>query len=226
MTTTMLRQGLLTAASPLVAVPHVGEYLERRLRRAMGRARPLTVGDVWIDLGPPMSPARATRTLRQALQNRRSNQCVRPAPAADDSYHAGDVNVLGYRSCSALLAYVGQQVTPMSRRSPGAKRCGCHATADDCRRDRACAVAGSACVPHAHNAGGFVGAPPHPDQSVRATTALERRRVRDRARTRSPGTDVDPIADVQAGHPQRMRYTVRGARMWRTPGRKVRVPVR
>jgi hypothetical protein len=212
-------------ATPLTEEAGIGAYLEGRLRRALRLRRPVTTDDL-EDATATMTPEQVGRFLRRVLQNERSNQCVRANAASPPAgtYHTGDVNVRGYEACARVLRRAGRNVPRMPPRAPSSKACGC-LDADACRRDRRCAYVSGACVPHAHNARGFVGASPHPDQSVYAPTPRARSRVRSAARTRSPRNDPDARRDVGAGHSPRMRYVQRGNRLWRSPSRKVRAPL-
>lgn len=210
-------------ATLLTEEPGIGEYLEGRLRRALRQRRPVMTDDLEAATAN-MSAKQVARFLRRTLQNQRSNQCVRASPRGAASYHAGDVNVRGYEACARILARAGTAVPALPARARSAKACGC-LDADACRADRRCAYVSGVCVPHAHNARGFVGASPHPDQSVYAPTPRARSRTRSAARTRSPRNDPDARRDVANGHPSRMRYVQRGNRLWRSPSRKVRVPL-
>ena len=230
-----LARGDIVAASPVTEARGIGPYLAGRLRRALGAAEPLTVGEYWARTAR-LTPAQATRVLHRALQNARGNQCVprtRPSPiaveAADEEaaqFHAGDVNQHGYEAAVALLdAGGGRAARALPARLPrrtATSSCGCRLVCDGpCVRGE-----GGACVPRSPRARGFVGVAPRPDQGVRAATAAERTRVRRAgSRARSPGTDPDALADVAAGLPRGVRYAQRGARMWRSPGAVARLPV-
>lgn len=229
-----LRNGTLTGASPLVDARGIGPYLEGRLRRALSFQRPLTIGDVWRTTRPKRT-AQLERILHRALQNRRANQCVASSPRNDArTYHTGDINQLGYEAMVALLDHArirGDNVAygPLPVRFPArpvsSKRCGCSA-----RCDGPCVRVNGVCIPRSHNARGFVGVSPHPDQGATALTDADRARVRRKAR--SPGgnaaslrADADSASDTAAGHARSLRYVRRGNRMWRSPGSKVRAPV-
>ena len=98
-----VRDGTLTAASPLTEVPGIGPYLARRLATGAGGG---TVGALW-NATQGRTTAQVTKTLERALQNERGNQCVSPrtrrSPGA--TYHTGDINERGYEACAALLAH-------------------------------------------------------------------------------------------------------------------------
>lgn len=243
-----LERGELTAASPVSEVLALGSYLVGRLRRALripANAPAFTLGDFWTHTAP-MDTATVERFVRRALQNARSNQCVAPRTRtaqavavrrgeAEATYHTPDVNEFGYQAVSALLDY-GRRRRPVGlrpayralparlpARSRASRSCGCRsACTAPCKR-----LADGACVPAGRATRGFVGAPPHPDQTVLARSPRARKRVRSAARTRvTAAVRADPhsAADLAAGHRQSMRYSQDGRRLWRRPSPKVRLP--
>lgn len=232
-----LASGTVSGADPLVRVRGIGPYLAARLADGLGVPAPLTLDDFW-ERTRPLSTARVQRLLERALQNARGNQCASPGTVArrhEETYHVGDINEFGYQACIALLddqrarraVRYGALPKRLPARPRGSRECGCRAPADCtglCIR-----TDDGACVPRAHNARGFVGVRPHPDQVERATTDAARRSLRRRGHTRmSPALRRDPgaAADLAAGHSRTVRYARRGDRLWRRPSRKVRLPVR
>ena len=235
-----LRDGTLTGASAMIDTPGIGAYLEDRLRRTFAprgsRAPSFTVGAFW-NAARTKSTARLLRMLQRALQNERGNQCVSDgtlARQAQRTYHVGDINAFGYQACVALLddrrarggvAYGALPAHPP--RSASAKACACM-DEDECRSDSKCAwnAVDRHCNPHAHNAHGFVGVVPHPDQGVHARTDAERRSVQRRGRRVPSGrSDAASRRDARRGHARSLRYSRRGSRMWRVAGPKVRLPL-
>ena len=235
------QDGSWTEQTPLTTVPSIGSYIESRLRRALYRnqRRPLTIGE-FVKGMRGLGGNRIAQILDRALQNRRANQCVSPNTVAtrdERVYHTGDVNEHGYEVLATILDYARQQrlfaaglrfQVPLprhARRSAASRNCGCRARAE-C--DGPCVYVSGMCVPRDNRARGFHGSPYHPDQSVSATTAAERRRIRNSARTSITAAvqqDADSMADVNAGHNRRLEYIQRGQKMWRRPGSKVRLPI-
>lgn len=223
-----LRDGTLHAGSLLTEVRGIGDYLEARLRRALGRAAPLRVGDLW-DAMRHRATADVDALLRTALQNARANQCVPTRQGEPCTYHAGDVNQHGHAACVALLEHARRTGAPVRyarlpsppTRGVASKECGCRGRAD-CIGP--CRWADGTCVPASTRARGFLGSAPHPDQTERANTAADVRR-RSRSRTTAAArADPHTRADVRAGHSPRLQYVRSGRRLWRKPGAKVRVP--
>ncbi|MEC7098004.1 MAG: hypothetical protein VXW74_00990, partial [Candidatus Thermoplasmatota archaeon] len=104
---TDLRDGALDATSPLVQTRGIGPYVEGRLRVALGRPQPLTVGEFW-NAARRRTTLGLSRLLRRALQNERANQCVSTRVAGREherSYHTGDVNEYAYEALAALLEH-------------------------------------------------------------------------------------------------------------------------
>lgn len=239
--TLALQRGDLTGASPMLATPGIGIYLEARLRRAFDSrnvAGIFTVDAFWTS-ARQKSTQRLITLLQRALQNERANQCVSKRTVghqSTDTYHVADINAFGYQACVALLDYQRRHTRvaygPLPThppRSPSSKACGCK-EADACQQDSKCAWnrADGQCVPRAHNARGFVGVLPHPDQGAYAHTDAERRSVKRRGytrRSRSLRNDPASNRDMRNGHGRSLRYSRRGNRMWRAPARKVRLPI-
>lgn len=227
--TRQLRDGTLDGDSFLTEVRGIGAYLEGRLRRALGRREALRVRDLWGAMRHKTT-AEVDALLRTALQNARANQCVPTKRGEPCSYHAGDVNQHGHAACVALLDFARRthgtttryaRLPSPPRRSVASKECGCRSRT---RCVAPCTWTGEACVPRAQNTRGFLGSTPHPDQTEPATQAA---RVRRNSRVRSTNasrTDPHTRADVQAGHARQLQYVRSGRRLWRRPGRKVRVP--
>lgn len=230
-----LRAGRLTETELLTAVPHIGAYLEGRLRRAFGAgATPLTLGEFWH-----RTRRRTTngllRLLHSALQNERANQCVSPrtrATAHRSDYHTGDVNEFGYEACVALLDHArlnarmprvayGALPARLPSRGAAAKHCACRSP-DACGSGCSLATSGQRCVPTNRTARGFVGARKWTNQTEHARDVA---RVRRASRTRSVGNDPDAIADALAGRPRSLTYSRRGTRLWRDAGPRIRVPL-
>ena len=235
----LLQNGTLDENSLMLQTPGIGHYLNSRLRRAFAPVNslaPFTLKQFW-DRTRNMSSDRLTTKLKKALQNARSNQCVPSSPRrvqSDDTYHVGDINQRGYDACIALLRHQRNRRTvaygplpTLPARSRSTKTCGCKSKAK-CQTDASCRWTSDACVPRSHNARGFVGVPPLPEQGPTAADAVDRARVRRRSRVRrSTSYQRDPWSsqDIRAGHSRSLSYTVRGNRMWRKPGRRIRLPV-
>jgi len=201
------------------------------MRRALRLGAPLTIQDLW-QATRRKTTEQVDRFLRTALQNARANQCVSPKNGVPCSYHAGDVNQHAHAACVALLEFARRQggvrygplVYPPAR-SVSSKECGCRRTKQACTNPCAWTTDG-ACVPASHNTRGFVGSTPHPDQRESSANAVRVRKRSLTKRTHALRTDPDSAADVTAGHARRLSYARRGAKLWRRPGSKVRIPVR
>lgn len=230
-----LRNGTLTPASPLEEVKGIGRYLAARLARALGLQYPITILQFWSRTNR-LSTNTLERTLHRALQNARGNQCVstRIIGRNENEYHTGDVNELGYEACVALLDfYKAQNVvryndlpSRLPKRSSGSMTCGCRPV-NQC--NGMCVFSDGACIPRTHNTRGFVGVSPHPNQKEYTNSDAQRRRVRQRSRTRLTNAvrnDPDSARDIAAGHARAVQYSRRGSQMWRRPGSKVRLPAR
>ena len=219
-------QGTWHDGTLLTELPAIGDYLEGRLRRALGLAVPLTVGDV-LRAFRGKRTERVVHILKRALQNRRCNQCD-----LNTQYHTGDVNSHGYESLATLLEHArraGRQgltsQPPLPRppkRSQASKRCGC-LFEGECFGP--CVWSDGACFARDVRTKGFWSADPHPGQVVVAPTEADARAVKSRARTRHYERDPDSAADVRALHPKSMRYSRRGRKLWRHSGSKTRLPI-
>lgn len=222
-------------------VPGIGPTLAANLNRSLRpRARTaLTVGQFWRATRP-LTTVQLTKALHRALQNERGNQCVstRIGGVPTKTYHTGDINEAAYQASVALVdadRAAGSAVTSaplrprLHPRTLASKTCGCR-DLNNCNGVCTLSDDGRACVPRSVQTRGFVGVAPHPDQGVVAFTDAARRSVRNSARTRrnSPGVRRDQNAqrDLRAGHATTMRYSKRGNKVWRSPGRKVRLPLR
>jgi hypothetical protein len=235
-----LQKGDVDAGSPLTDVQGIGAYLERRVRRALRSRRATTVGAVWAAMR-----GRSTDAVKQwlyvTLQNDRANQCVsnRSATRARKKmYHTGDINEFGYAAMSAVLnhgrtvmrgARYGALPRTLQTRGRPSRTCGCRSRRA-CSRDRACTLSDdrTTCVPRANDTPGFLGTPPHPDQTERIRDAVrDTVRVQRASRTRyTPALrrDPDSVSDMNDGRSMTLQYSRRGARLWRRPGSKVRIP--
>lgn len=249
---TSFENGTWSGDTPLTELRGIGAYLEARLRVAVNEGGgPLTMRE-FVHGFRRLSAPRVMEILLRALQNARANQCVPPkvraatAPPSSRTraqqrsprrlYHAGDVNERGLDAAITLLEYARRSrlfgvpltfATPLPRwrRGRAAKDCGC---LPQSMCSGSCAYVSGVCVPRDNRVRGFQGVPYHPSQSASAHTDAERRRVRRSARTnvtQQVRNDGDSMADVRAGHDPQMHYVVRGNRMWRRPGSKVRLPV-
>ena len=186
------------------------------------RARPgLTMG-AFVRAFRRKSTAAVLDIVHRALQNARANQCVAPSERAlaERSYHAGDVNERGVEAVLTLRHRArgrplrrglrfGAPLPRARRRSAASRTCGCRARAT---ASNECVFADGACVPRDGRARGFPGVAYHPDQSERATTEAQRRRVRRAARASHGGRARRrrQLCGRQRRAPR--RHAVRGAR--------------
>lgn len=228
-----LDDGRIDASSPLVTVPYIGKYLERRLRYSLqpGGA-PLTVGDVWR-----RTRGRTTDGIRnllyRALQNQRGNQCVATRVTGDEgrkkTYHTGDINQRGYEAVVTLLEYnrsnavYGALPARFPTRARGSKQCGC-LTLRKCNDDGACRLSddGRLCVPRNSASNGFVGVVAHQSQRENADNARAVRRASTMRATPALRADPDSSYDLRVRRSRRMSYSRKGSRLWRKPSTRVR----
>lgn len=227
------RQGRISLESPLTDVIGIGPYIEGRMRRALNRATALTVGE-FVRVMSRRSTPYVLRTLYDVLQNERANQCVSPRTRGNSTkYHAQDINNFGYEALVAVLDHARPNVRygPLPRRhrsrSPGSKTCGCYSTSE-CSTHNACALSdnGSQCVPRAARSNGFVGSRSDIDQRE---SVHNQSRVRSASRVRHTNAlrrDPDSMSDVAAEHTSNLNYSRRRQQLWRTPGPRVRHPIR
>ena len=234
--TAALASGDVRGATPLTQVRGIGTYLAERLRRALRRPVPLTVDALWRFARPRQLPGLVS-LLKRALQNERANQCVSTRVSNSDRrvYHTGDVNEHGFAAVAALINYdrqangiAGRLPLQLPVRASGARKCGCHTSAQACRAAAECALAddGITCVPRAHNARGFEGVLRFTDQSE-ARASLQRVRRASRARLQSSAhrRDPDARADARNGHARQLQYARKGQRLWRRSGARIRAPL-
>ena len=231
----------------MTEVKGIGSYLSRRISTSFlprgatqVQLASFTVGQLW-ERAERMTTGAVKKSLLRALQNERGNECVsRRRGGREEEYHVGDVNQRGYEACVALLDWrrgmAGRRRTTygailpirLPPRARSSKECGCIQDRRDCTGHCAWTGDGS-CVPHPHNATGFVGTPHHPDQREVARTDAERRSVRRRAHTRlsaSLRADAHSSSDLTAGKRRTVSYSRRGNTMWRKPSSKVRLPAK
>lgn len=225
-----LRDGEVDPGSPLSEVPFIGAYLSERTARAL-RVPNATVQDLWTGT---RNRVRAREFVRRIVQNERANQCVatRVANSTRRTYHTADVNQRGYEALATLLNNAPGAVayTPLPYRAPArsqaSKGCGCMSLRE-CDASSRCTRSddGRACVPRAHNAGGFEGMRAHTNQRE---SHAEATRVRSASRmriTQAHRNDPDVRRDLRNRRSRTLSYARRGSRLWRRPGSRVRVPV-
>ena len=225
-----LRSGELNGNSNLRQVKGIGPYLGRRLVTAFQLAQG-TLGQLWANT-QNLSTDQVIKKMERALQNKRGNQCVskRTRRSRSLTYHNQDINQFGWEAMVTLLDHArnnggtryGTILKRQPRRGSGSKTCGCRL-----RCDGPCVRIGNGdCVPRRGN--GFMGVSPHPNQVVRATTNLQRSRIRNSARTRMTNAlraDPDSMIDWNAGNRRSIRYVRQNDRMVRSPSAKVRLPI-
>ena len=228
-----LRDGRIDASSPLVAVPYIGSYLEKRLRYSLQQGGgALTVGDVWRRTRRRTTEG-VRRLLYRALQNERGNQCVatrvKNNAGRRKTYHTGDMNERGYEAVVALLEYnrsnatYGALPTRFPPRSRGSKQCGCVALRA-CNGNTTCRLSddGQLCVPRSTASNGFVGVVAHQSQRENADNTNAVRRASSIRVTPTLRADPDSSYDLRARRSRRMSYSRRGTRLWRKPSTRVR----
>lgn len=231
-----LRVQDIDGGSPLSAVPGVGTYLSSRAARALRiTGRPATIRDLWMGT---RQRVKARDFVRRIVQNERANQCVatRAANSRRRAYHTGDVNEYGYEAFATLLNYAKHRIhndaayanlpyrTPS--RSDASKQCGCMSLRQ-CDASSHCTHSddGRACVPAAHNTGGFEGMRAHTNQRETHTDAARVRSASHTRVTQAHRNDPDVHRDLRRRRSRTLSYARRGSRLWRRPGSRVRVPV-
>ena len=231
-----LRVREIDERSPLHAVPGVGAYLSARATRALRvQGRTATLGDLWTGT---RHRVQAREFVRKIVQNERGNQCVatRVARSRRRTYHTGDVNQHGYEAFATLLNYAKRRIHNQTAyallpyrpppRSDASRQCGCMSLRE-CDASARCTRSddGRTCVPMAHNTGGFEGIRAHTNQREMHADAA---RVRSASRTRvtqAHRNDPDVRRDLRNRRSRTLSYARRGARLWRRPGSRVRVPL-
>ena len=103
----MVRRGELRESSTLDEVPYIGSYLYDGLHRAFASRAPEVTIRRFARAIERFDLATLKRRLQQALQNARSNHCVRRSPTL--MYHVSDYNQKGYEAMVAVIKVFARQ---------------------------------------------------------------------------------------------------------------------
>jgi hypothetical protein len=171
----------LNPSSQLIELPHIGEYLYKRiLRKFAPNNRIITIRGFARRI-QNMNINTLITKLQEALQNKRNNQCIQTNTNRFGFYHVPDYNLKGWESMISLIKVLNngrdgyalgnnfsfdiRQLRMPRRRDENTKYASC-LSPRQCRRSNNVYHNGL-CQPHTHTIG-FQGVRPYSGQKIKS----------------------------------------------------------